>query len=222
MVGRQGACLEGSLLVNQDLRLSKIMVMSVVATLISVSLAEAGMFVVAVVETEETVNDPDAWTITNNADVGISELFLRFTLASNGNFDDNLPGQPQFGFSVNPASDPTGVSHSHSDPSTAPADFNGWRTLNLTFTDFDPGETLIFGHDTDGSINATPPGFGDVSGDAFADNLELSVTTTNNITNSAFFELSGANASTASVFIPEPATALFAMLLGLTVVRRRR
>lgn len=182
--------------------------------------AQADLFVDAVVDSEETINDLDAWMITNNSEVGISQLFLRFTVESNGNFDDNLPDQPAFGFSVHPTSDPTGVSHTYSDPSSAPADFNGWRTLNLTFTDFDPGEVLVFGHDTDGSINATPPGFGDTSGDAFAGNLELSITSTENFTNSAFFEVSGPNASAASVFVPEPGAAF--MILGFVFFLRRR
>jgi hypothetical protein len=175
--------------------------------------------IVAVVDTANTFGDFDAWTITNNSSFGISEVILRFTVASNGNFDDNLPSQVDYSFNVHASSDPTGVNHAYADPSSAPADFNGWRTLVLTFTDFNPGETLVFGQDTDGSIGTIPPAWGAASGDAFADNLEFLVTTSA-FSASTFFTLSGPNASTA--IIPEPTTVCLMGLGSLLLPRRRR
>lgn len=182
----------------------------------------AGMTVVATVDTRNTIADFDAWSITNDSGLGISLLALTFTPEGLGNFDDNLPDQSIFGFYASAASDPTGVIHGYSNPSPAAADFAGWRTLDLIFTHFDPGETLIFGQDTDGSIGTAPPAYGATSGDAFAGILQLSVTLTDNTTAAAFFQLSGPNASTATVVIPEPATGLLLALACTPILRRPR
>ncbi|MFQ5429856.1 MAG: hypothetical protein ACE5E1_06050, partial [Phycisphaerae bacterium] len=182
--------------------------------------AGADEFVVADILTEDTIGDPDAWTVRNQTFANIQEVVLRFTIEGRGNFDDNLPDQPQFGFVVAPGSDFTGVSHAYGDPSSAPADFHGWRTLTLTFTQFHPGKTLVFGQDTDGSIGTMPPAFGATSGDAFAGVLEMVVTLADGRGGNTLFVASGPNASTAQVLIPEPVTIWFACL-GLPLLRRR-
>ncbi len=197
-----------------------VMLFTLLSAALGPRVCRAGMTVVATVDTPNTITDFDAWTITNDAGLAISLLSLTFTPDGLGNFDDNLPDQPVFGFYLNAASDPTGVIYGYANPSSAAADFNGWRTLELAFTDFDDGESLIFGQDTDGSIGTTPPAFGETSGDAFAGILELSVTLADNTSASAFFQVSGPNASTAVVVIPEPGTALL-LAVALPLLLRR-
>lgn len=93
----------------------------------------------------------NAFSIFNNTLLDISSATLTLTNGTSV-WDDNLPGQPTHSFLINPGSSPTGVSHAFLDPEAgAIADFNGFYSLALSFTEFDAGEIFIFGADIDGA-----------------------------------------------------------------------
>jgi hypothetical protein len=183
----------------------------------------ASASVVATANSSNTANDSDAFTIFNGDTININEVRLTFSISGQGAWDDNLPGQPAFAFTVDLGSSSTGVVHSYSDPSPARADFHAFRTLVLSFTDFSPGETLVFGADSDGSIGTSLSNFGANNTGAFAGLLDLSVVTSDGRTGSATFQsVSGQLIRAEATLVPEPSSDLICFLsLTSSLVWRR-
>jgi hypothetical protein len=172
----------------------------------------------------DTFLDSDAFSVINGEPVRINQVRLSFTVASQGAWDTNLPGQPSAAFLVDPTSSLTGPIHSYADPSPAAADFQAFRTLVIDFAHFDPGETLVFGADSDGSIGVPLGTFGANNTGAFANILQVSTLMSDGRTASGFFQaIQGELIRVTLTPVPEPGCCLPAAigLLGLSFVRRR-
>ncbi|MFK7913468.1 MAG: hypothetical protein AB8B93_06100 [Pseudomonadales bacterium] len=164
----------------------------------------ANAAVIAVVDTGNTANDTDAWSIFNDTGFGITQIVLQGT--------DPVDLDPIGLFEVDASSDSVGVTQSGSNPASG----NNFFTVTLDFLDFDAGESFIFGLDTDGH------GF---SADGLAGLLDISVSFANGSTGSDTFQLVGASnpdAVSASIAVPGPAGLglLGFGLLGLAFARR--
>lgn len=185
------------------------------ASLMTLTCAGAMAAVIAQGNAANTFGVDNAFSIFNGSSLGITSAKLTLT-SGNAVWDSNLPGQASVSFLVNPASSVTGVSHSFLDPEAGTlADFAGYYSLMLNFTNFDAGETLIFGADIDGNAFNT----GSLAGD-----LMLDLVFSNGSTASASFELVRGDliqASATPVPLPGTLTLAGAALLGL-VARRRR
>lgn len=93
-----------------------------------------------------TFSTNDAFRFTNNSTSGETILSLTWNLTAIGGFfdtTDNAPGISSTPLALSAASSTVGAIFPDN------ASQNGLSTLTITFTDFDPGETLIFGVDTD-------------------------------------------------------------------------
>jgi hypothetical protein len=180
--------------------------------------------IVATGNSTDTFGDSKAFSVNNGEPVRVSQLRFSFTAASQGAWDTNLPGQPASAFFVDASSSSTGPTHSYADPSPARADFAAFRTLILDFTNFDPGETLVFGADSDGSIGVPLTQFGANNTGAFANILDVSVLMADGRTANGFFQAVQNNLIRVTLSpVPEPGCLVLVLivLFGMTSVRRR-
>lgn len=185
--------------------------------LVALSCAGASAALVGEGNSANTFGQDNAFSLFNDTSLGVTSVKL--TITNNTSvWDSNLPGQASFSFLVDPTSDATGVSHAFSDADAGGiADFDGFYSLLLNFTDFDPGETIRFGADIDG----TPVNTG-----ALAGSVTMEVVFNGGATPSAVFSLVGGELIRASVeplAVPEPGSLALAGLAvaGLAALRRR-
>ncbi|UCV27173.1 PEP-CTERM sorting domain-containing protein [Ferribacterium limneticum] len=93
-----------------------------------------------------TFDTNDAFRFTNNSTSGETILSLTWNLTAIGGFFDTTsiaPGASSTPLALSSSSSAVGAIF----PDNAAQ--NGLQTLTINFTDFNPGETLIFGVDTD-------------------------------------------------------------------------
>ena len=108
-----------------------------IATMAIVLSFQAQAVVIATIDTPNTLNDSDAWTIFNDSSQAIQQIVL--TATSPVDFD------PRDFYGIDASSDVMGVSLTGSMPSS-PFDY---FVITLDFTDFFAGTNFIFGLDTD-------------------------------------------------------------------------
>lgn len=190
----------------------------ILAALLVFASAGAHAAVIAQGNSINSFGEDNAFSIFNDTGLDIASATLTFTNGTSV-WDSNLPGQPSVSFLVNAGSSATGVSNSFTNPEPGGiADFDGFLSLVLSFTDFNAGETLIFGADIDGAPNNT----GGIGG-----GLMIDVLFTDGSSGSAIFQAVRGELIIAEVTpgaaLPEPGVFGLMMLglAGLAVVKRR-
>lgn len=192
--------------------LFRYLIPSILLALASVNPSQAS--VVAEGDSPNTFGSDNAFRIFNDTTANITSATLTLT-SGNSVWDSNLPSQPGVSFLLSPSSDPTGISHAFQNPEIGNlADFAGYYSLALFFTDFDAGETVIFGADIDGLFTNTG---------ALAGNLIIDIVFGDGSNASAVYQLVNGDLIRAEAeAVPEPGTlALVCLVLALLVARRQ-